>query len=179
MDINGGQLTQTNGNPAWPGAVSTGPLVAGNVVHSDGSGSLAGVGEQTGTANQGYVMMGQFSVPISQASSSSAGGSTTQIVIPAQSAIVQMWAYVTTAFTGGSTAFTVTDTASNSYVTAGSGATIGLIGVTPPATKTVVQQWTNVGSTDVQLVVTSTNTGSGQMVLGVRYLQGCNSAQST
>ena len=36
MDINGGQLTQTNGNPAWPAAQSTGPLTAGNIPHGDG-----------------------------------------------------------------------------------------------------------------------------------------------
>ena len=179
MDIYGGQLTQTNGNPAWPGAVSTGPLVAGNVVHSDGSGSLAGVGEQTGTANQGYAVMGQFSAPISQATSSAAGGVTTQIVIPAQSMVVQMLMYVTTAFTGGTTTFTVTDTASNSYVTSGAGSAIGVIAANAPATKAVIQQWMNVGNTDVQLVVTSGGTGSGQGVLWVRYMQGVNSAQST
>ena len=56
MDITGGQITQTNGNPSFPGAVSTGPLIAGNVVHSDASGTLAGVGGQSGIANQGYAV---------------------------------------------------------------------------------------------------------------------------
>ena len=147
------------------------------MVHSDGSGSLAGVGEQTGTANQGYVVMGQISAPILQTSSSAAGGVTTQIVIPAQSMIMQMLMYVTTAWTS-TTTFTITDTASNSYTSSGggSGATIGVIGVNAPATKAVVQQWENVGNTDVQIVVTSGSTGSGAGVLFVRYMQGCNSA---
>jgi hypothetical protein len=181
MDITGGQLTQTNGNPAFPGSVSTGPYIAGNVVHSDGSGTLAGVGGQSGIANQGYVEMVQFSAPISQAAASATGGVTTQIVIPAQSMIAQMLFYVTTAFTGGTTTGGVTDTASNTYsaATGVAGATIGVIGVSPPATKAIVQQWQNVGSTDVQLVFTAGGTGSGEGMLWVRYVQGCNSAQST
>lgn len=178
MDIIGGQLTQTNGSPSFPGAVSTGPLIAGNVVHSDGTGNLAGVGGQSGTANQGYVEMGQFSEVISQAAASVAGGFTTQIVIPAQSMIIQFLYYTTTAWTGGATTFTITDTASNSYVTAGAGSPIGINAANAPATKSVIQQWMNVGNTDVRLVVTATNTGSGTGVLWVRYLQGCNSAQS-
>src|ERR1700722_18299678 len=104
MDINGGQLTQTNGNPAWPAAQSTGPLTAGNIPHGDGVSALANVGEWIGgTGNAGYCMMGQFSAPFSQASASAAGGVTTQIVIPAQSMITQFILYVTTAFTGGTT----------------------------------------------------------------------------
>ena len=180
MDITGGQLTQLNGSPSFPGAVSTGPLIAGNVIHSDGSGTLAGVGGQNGIANQGYVEMCQFSAPFSQASASAAGGVTTQIVIPAQSMIAQMLLYVTTGFTGTTTGG-VTDTASNSYTatTTIQGSTIGVIGVTPPATKAIIQQWQNVGNTDVQLVFTAAGTGSGQAMLWVRYLQGCNSAQST
>ena len=178
MDITGGQTpTQTSGNPIWPGAVSTGPLVAGNVVHSDGSGTLAGVGEQSGIANQGYADMHQFSAPFSQASAAS--GVTTQIVIPAQSMIVQMISSITTAFTGAASTFTVTDTASNSYLTAAVGGTVGYNSLALPTTKSVVQQWQNVGNTDVQLVVTAANTGSGQGILIVRYLQGCNAAQST
>lgn len=179
MDINGGQLTQTSGNPIWPAASSTGPLVAGNVMHGDGVSALAGAGEQQGGfANAGYAEMVQFSVPLTQAAASAAGGVTTQIVLPAQSMIAQMLFYCTTAFTGGSTAFTVTDTAANSYITAGSGAAIAVASLAPPATKSVIQQWENVGNTDVQLVVTATNTGSGVGFLWVRYVQGCNSAKS-
>lgn len=180
MDINGGQLTQTNGNPIWPAASSTGPLVAGNVMHGDGVSALAGAGEQQGGfANAGYAVMGQISATILQTTSSAAGGTTTAIVIPAQSIILQMLMYVTTAWTG-TTTFTVTDTASNSYTASGggSGATLGVIGVNAPATKAIVQQWMNVGNTDVQIVVTSGATGSGQGVLFVRYLQGANSAKS-
>lgn len=175
MDIIGGQLTQTNGNPSFPGAVSTGPLIAGNVVHSDGSGTLAGVGGQSGIANQGYVEMVQFA-PITQAGTASAF--TTAIVIPAQSTLLDIRLFVTTAWTGSSTTLAISDTASNSYITAGAGGTIGSIVFAPPATKSVIQQWENVGSTDVQISVLSANTGSGLGVLFVRYVQGCDAAQS-
>ena len=180
MDIIGGQLTQTNGNPSFPGAVSTGPLIAGNVVYSDGSGTLAGVGGQSGIANQGYVEMCQFSAPINQSDASATGGVTTQIVIPAQSMIVQMLFYVTTAFTGGTTTGGVTDTAGNAYTAATGiqGNTITIAAATQPATKSVIQRWENVGNTDVQLVFTAGGTGNGVGILWVRYLQGCNSAQS-
>ena len=55
-DITGGQLTQTNGDPIFPGTVFTGPIIAGNVISSDGTNALAGAGSQSGTANQGYCL---------------------------------------------------------------------------------------------------------------------------
>jgi len=171
MDITGGQLTQTGFNPAFPGAVSTGPLVVGNVVHSDGSGTLAGVGGQTGIANQGIVVAVQ-ACSITQAGTATAFS--TPIVIPAQSLILQIYMYVTTAWTGGSTTFGITDTASNTYASSAAGSTVGAILVGPGTSKTLVQQWSNVGTTDRQLVVTSGNTGSGLGLLVVRYAQGMN-----
>ena len=62
MDVNGGQITQTNGNPVFPGTTFTGPLLAGNVVRSDGTTNLASAGETTGEANVGYVVMAQTGV---------------------------------------------------------------------------------------------------------------------
>jgi len=175
MDIIGGQLTQTSGNPSFPGAVSTGPLIAGNVVHSDGSGTLAGVGNQTGIANQGYVEMVQFD----NVAQSTTSPLVTAIVIPAQSMIVDIRMFVTTVWNGGTTTVAIGDTASNSYITAGAGNAIGNIVFSPPATKSVIQQWENVGNTDVQITLTSANTGTGLGILYVRYLQGCNAAKST
>lgn len=180
MDINGGQLTQTNGNPIWPGATSTGPLVAGNVLNGTGTGALAGAGEQSGSVgNAGYVEMIQFSAPITQAAASAAGGVTTQIVLPAQSKISQILFYVTTAFTGTTTGG-VTDTAGATYTltTGVAGGTIGVVTVSPSTVKAVVQKWQNVGNTDVQMVFTAGATGSGVGMLEVRYTQGCNAAQS-
>ena len=91
-DINGGQYPNPNGSPIGPGTHTTGPLLAGGVIHSDGTGNLAALGGTTGTANVGYCVMAQAAV-VTQAS-----GATT-IVIPAQSKIDSIKMMVTTAWT--------------------------------------------------------------------------------
>jgi hypothetical protein len=181
MDVNGGQYPNPNGSPVWPATQFTGPLTAGNVVHSDGSGSLAGLGETTGTANVGYALMAQTAV-VTQAS-----GATT-IVIPAQSQITAIQMMVTTAWTGSATTFSVGATAGTTAATAFSpnteaGGTAGLVAITP-STAAQIANWDNVsnstfqtgGAVDVQILVTSANTGSGVGTLTVFYIQGINNA---
>ena len=172
-DINGGFSPNPNGSPIFAGTTFVGPLLAGNVVHSDGSGTLAGVGVlQGGSANVGYAVMAQAQ-PITQAS-----GATT-IVIPAQSQILRIAVMVTTAWTGASAAFGVGNTVSATALTAAgaaNGGSLGLITLTPGSGSTQIANWDNVGNTDIQLVVTSTNTGSGVGTLSVEYIQGINQA---
>lgn len=180
MDINGGQQTQTNGNPATPATSFTGPLVAGNVLHGDGTTNLATVGGSTGMANAGYTVMAQTSV-IKQATNGASPGvwTDTNIIIPAQSQILHITLMVTTAWTGGSATLGIGNTASATAYTAagaGSGATLGQIQFSPGTSATAIGNWDNVGSTDVQLVVTSTNTGSGVGTLTVEYVQSINNA---
>jgi hypothetical protein len=173
MDVNGGQYPNPNGSPIYPGTLLTGPLLAGSVFHSDGSGTLAGLGEtQLGTANVGYCVMAQ-SQPITQASG------TTTIVIPAQSQILRITMMVTTAWTGTSATFGVGNTVSaTAYTAAGAanGGTLGPITLSPGTSSTAIANWDNVGNTDVQILVTSTNTGSGVGTLTVEYIQGINQA---
>lgn len=76
----------------------TGPIVAGNVLNSDGSGNLAGLGGSCGTQNVGFAKMSQISV-ISQASAAAA----TSIVIPAGSLIVGIDLFITTGWTNTAT----------------------------------------------------------------------------
>jgi len=187
MDINGGQITQTNGNPITPGTAFTGPVLAGNVFHTDGTGALAGLAETTGTANVGYSVMAQ-AVVITQANGTSpgapngvatAGVFTTSIVIPAQSQIIGMKLMTTTAWTGGASTFGVGSTASATAFTAASAVTSSALGqqsITPGTGATQVGNWDNVGNTDVQIVITSTNTGSGVGTFSVEYIQGINQA---
>ena len=146
----------------------TGPVKAGNVLNSDGTGTLASVGGSTGTANVGYCVMGQSAV----CSFASATLSTTSIVIPAQSQILNIYAMVTT--TESAATFTVGDTAGSASVLSGGGslATAGPVNCTP----TSGALWDNVGSTDVQVTVTASGTGSGVMTLTVTYLQAINLA---
>jgi hypothetical protein len=179
-DITGGQLTQSNGDPVFPGTVFTGPIIAGNVVGSDGSNVLAGLGSQIGTANQGYASMNQSCVITQATNSGVAGRFACPIVIPAQSQIKSIKLMVTTAFSGAATTLgigtsgsAVALTAADAVVTSGA---LGQITITPGTSLTQIANWDNVGNQDVQIVVLSTNTGTGVGTLSVEYIQGINLA---
>lgn len=180
-DIQGGQLTQTNGNPALPGTYLTGPIIAGNILASDGTGNLAGVGATSGgTANAGYARLAQSCVITQATNTSTAGQFACPIVIPAQSQIVSIKLMVTTAWTGvattlgiGTSASATALTAANAVVTSGA---LGQVTVTPGTNATQIGNWDNVGTQDVQIVVLSTNTGSGVGTLTVEYIPGINLA---
>lgn len=183
MDVNGGQSPNPNGSPIWPGTLVTGPLLAGNVFHGDGSTTLAGVGENNvGLANVGYVEMVQTQAGVTQATNgSSPGVFTTNLVIPAQSQIIGFSGMVTTAFNGSATTFGIGSTASATAFTAANavvtGGALGLAtAITPGTGATQIANWNNVGNTDVQIVITSTNTGAGVATVSVRYVQGVNNA---
>jgi hypothetical protein len=170
-EVNGGQYPQSSGSPIFPGSTFTGPLLAGNVSKSDGTGFLAGVGETSGTANVGYAVMAQ-TVKITQASNAA-----TTIVIPAQSQIVAIDTLINAAWTGAAKTFGVGTTVSaTALTTAGAvdGSALGRIVATPGTATTQINNWIDVGNTDVQVVVTNSNTGTGVGYLTVRYVQGIN-----
>lgn len=181
MNIQGGQLTQTNGNPANPGTLVSGPLLAGNIQSSDGTTNLAGVGALNGgIANVGYVVMAQTDIVTQATNGSSAGVFTsTNIVIPAQSQILRISGMITTAWSGSSATFGLGDGTSATALTASgaaSGATLGPVTFSPGTNAGRIATWDNVGANDIQLVATSTNTGNGVMTLTVEYLQAINQA---
>jgi hypothetical protein len=172
--------TQPNGSPAAPGSAFAGPVLAGNVQHSDGTNNLAGVGGTAGTANRGYVSMTQACVCTQATNTGSAGQFACPIVIPAQSKINSIKITVTTALTGGATTLGIGTgasatalTAANAVVTSGA---LGQVTVTPGTGATQIGNWDNVGTQDVQIVVLSTNTGSGVFTLEVAYTPGINLA---
>jgi hypothetical protein len=188
-DITGGQLTQTNGDPVFPGTVVTGPFIAGNVIGSDGSNTLAGLGATSGTANAGYVVMAQACVITQATNDGVAGQFACPIVIPAQSKIIRMTLMVTTSWTGGATTMGIGasqgTTAATAFTTATGvqGSTAGPVSAVP-STAAQIANWDNVsnatfqaaGAGDVQIVVLSGNTGSGVGTLVVEYIQGINLA---
>lgn len=179
MDINGGALTQPNGSPATPGTSFQGPLIAGNVLHGDGTSNLAGVGGQAGQANAGYVVMAQVAT-VTQAALATAPA-VPQIVIPAQSQVLSIEAMVTAAFSGNATTFGIGTTGNATCFTAAGavqGNTTGLITSIAPAAgnATMIGNWDNVGTTDVELAITPANTGTGAATVTVTYLQGVNNA---
>ena len=185
-DINGGAgYPNEAGSPIGPGTSVSGPFIAGNVLHSDGSGTLAALGGSSGTANAGYVIMAQSAV-ITQTASALA----TSIVIPAQSQILRIVLMVTTAWTTGTTTLGIGATAGTTNATAFTtatgiaGGTIGQVSATP-STAAQIANWDNVsnatfqsaGPVDVQIEVTSGGgAGSGVGTLTVEYLQGINLA---
>lgn len=174
------QGTQPNGSPTGPGTAFAGPMLGGTVQHSDGTGNLAGVGGTAGTANRGYVQMAQSCVITQATNTGTAGQFACPIVIPAQSQILTIRLMATTAWTGaattlgiGTSASATALTAANAVVTSGA---LGQVSVTPGTGATQIANWDNVGTQDVQIVVLSTNTGSGVGTLTVEYIQGINLA---
>lgn len=142
----------------------SGPILAGTIKETTGT-TLG-----TNVKNTGQVVMAQ-SNNITQAS-----GATT-IVIPANSQIIEITVYVTTAWTGVATTFGVGTTASATAFTAASaaaGGTIGIVSITPSTDATRTGAFIDVGTADAKIAVTSTNTGSGVGVITVRYVQNLN-----
>ena len=142
----------------------SGPIRAGTIPNTTGT----TVG--TNIANIGQVVMAQ-SFPVTQASSA------TTIVIPANSQIVEMTLYVTVAWDGVASTLGLGNTAlATAYTAAGAvaGGTVGIVSVTPGTDATRTLAFVDVGTTDVKIVVTSTNTGAGVGYLTVRYVQANN-----
>jgi len=136
----------------------SGPIKAGDIFNT--SGSTVG----TDVANVGYVVMAQTSA-VSQASSA------TTIVIPAGSQILEIDLNVITAWNGAATTLGIGTTASATALTAAAavdGAAIGIVAAVPGTDATRAGNWVNVGTTDVKIVVTSTNNGDGPLYSGYR-----------
>jgi hypothetical protein len=139
----------------------SGPLKAGTI--QDSSGTTLG----RDVRNTGWVMMAQ-SAAVTQASGA------TDIVIPANSQIVNIKVFVTVAFTGVASTFGIGTTASATFLTAAAaldGSAVGPLTATPGTDATRNGNWIDVGTTDRKIAVTSTNTGDGVANIVVEYLQ--------
>ena len=142
----------------------SGPIRAGNIYNTTGT-TLG-----TNVANIGQVVMAQSSA-ITQTSA------VTSIVIPANSQIVEINVWVTEAWDNAATTFGVgTTVLATKFTAAGAvdGAAVGVLSVTPGTDLTRTLAFIDVGTTDVKIAVTSTNTGSGTGVITVRYVQANN-----
>ena len=148
--------------------VFTGPLLAGNVLNSDGSGNLAGVGGSSGTSNVGFCVMSQTAA-ITQSSTAAA----TNIVIPAQSQIIDIRVAVTTGWSGGTLSIGTSAT-SNELASAIAAASLAQGMYTVPVTS-LIAAWNNVSNTqDVNVYVKSSAGTAGVGILIVSYLQAIN-----
>lgn len=189
--INPGQSPNPNGSPVQAATLLTGPLLAGNVKDSDGSGTLAGLGGSSGTANVGYSVMAQSEAFTQATNGTVAGLYTTGIVIPAQSKILRITVDITTVWSGGATTMGLGTTAGTTAATALTtatgvqGSTANVKVVAAPSTAAQMANWDNVsnatfqagGPQDIQVVILSANTGTGLGVITVEYIQGINLAR--
>lgn len=141
----------------------SGPVKVGNVFNTSGT-TLGSDVKNTGT-----VVAAQ-SVAITQAGTETA--SATSIVIPANSHIVAIDVFATTAWSGTDKTISIgTSTSSNELVVGGSLAAIGRAALTPGTDATRTGKWIDVGASDVRIYGLSVNTGDGVGVLTVRYVQ--------
>ena len=144
----------------------SGPILAGGIKNTTGT----TVG--TDIKNTGYVLMSQ-----TEAVDQTATGTTTDMIIPANSQLVSAQLYVSVIWSGGaSTAGLgyVGDATAFTSTTGVAGGTLGIIDVTAGANKARVDAWADVGTTDRRLLLTNGNTGAGVGWLTVTYIQNVN-----
>lgn len=142
----------------------SGPIKAGTI--KDTTGTTLG----TDVKNTGQVVMVQ-----SQAVTQADG--TTNIVIPANSQILDIELSVTTVWSGAATTAGLGWTGDATALTAAAavaGGTLGIVEAGPGADATRVGNWADVGTTDRRILVTNTNTGAGEGFVTVRYVQNNN-----
>ena len=144
----------------------SGPIRAGTISNTTGT----TLGDNV--ANVGQVVMCQ-----SQAVNQTATGTSTNIVIPANSQIVAIELSVDVVWSGAATTTGlgwVGDATALTAAAAVAGGTLGIISATAGADATRVNNWADVGTTDRRILVTNTNTGAGEGFITVRYVQNNN-----
>ena len=147
--------------------VFTGPVLAGNILNTNGT-AVAKVGGSTGLQNVGFAVMGQ-AASITQ----SATAASTTIVIPAGSIITDVMLNITAGWSASGTLSIGTSATSNELVN--SIANASLVAGQYTVTGGTMAAWNNTSATqDVQVYVKSSAGGSGAAVLVVCYLQGFN-----
>lgn len=145
----------------------TGPVKAGDVLNTTGTsvGSIKNVG----------TLVAAQSAAITQSATASA----TSIVIPANSTIIDIELFVTTAWSSATTTYTIsvgTSATATELVASTNANAIGLLALNPGTDATRTAKWVNVGTDDVVIWVDSgapdTIPGAGRLV--VTYIQAAN-----
>ena len=101
----------------------------------------------------------------------------TDIVIPANSQIVAIELSVDVVWSGAATTTGLGFVGDATALTAAggiAGGTLGIISVTAGANAARVNNYADVGTSDVRILLTNTNTGAGEGFLTVRYVQNNN-----
>lgn len=140
----------------------SGPIRAGTIANTTGT-TLG-----TNVKNVGSVVMAQV-VAVTQAGSATALG--TEIVLPANSHVLNIQMVNTVAWTGAATTMSVGTTATATELVALTSMPVGVVGLNPGTDATRTAAWDDVGTSDVRIFVKSANTGDGVGTLTVRYIQ--------
>lgn len=140
----------------------SGPIRAGDIANTTGT-TLG-----TNVKNVGSVVLAQVT-PITQAATATALG--TEIVLPANSHIINIQMLNTVAWDGAATTLSVGETATATELVALTAMPVGLVGLNPGTDATRTTNWDDTGTSDVRIFVKSANTGAGVGTLTVRYIQ--------
>ena len=141
----------------------SGPIKAGTIATTTGT-TLG-----TDMKNVGFVVMAQ-----SEAITEAATSASTNIIIPANSQIIDIKCLVTTVWDGGTNTLDVGDgSTTDLYVNGMVMTAAGLVNMTAATTGTGAN-WRDVGTSDVRISVDSVATGNGVGVLTVWYIQNIN-----
>lgn len=144
----------------------SGPIKAGPIQNTSGT----TVGRNV--KNVGDVVLSQ-EVAITQAGTTAA--TLTGIVIPANSQIIDIKVFATTAWSTGSNTLSLgTSVTANELVAATAVSAIGVLALTPGTDATRTGKWINVGTSDVAIYALSNGTGAGVGNLVVTYIQSNN-----
>ena len=145
----------------------SGPVKAGTI--SNTTGTTVG----TDMKNVGFTLMSQ-SAAITQSTTAAASG----IIIPANSQIVEVYVYVTTAYDNSATLSVGTSSTSTELCTGVVVSTVDKIKLGSQATVADVDEWEDIGTTDVKIFTDSSATTSdaGVATLTVTYVQNNNLA---
>jgi len=145
----------------------TGPVKAGDVLNTTGS--------TVGTIKNVGTLVAAQSAAITQSTTAAA----TSIVIPANSTIIDIELFVTTAWSSATTTYTVsvgTSATATELVASTNANAIGILALNPGTDATRTGKWVNVGTDDVVIWVDSgapdTTPGAGRLV--VTYIQAAN-----
>jgi len=145
----------------------TGPIKAGTI--RDTTGTTVG----SNVANVGSVVMAQ-----SAAWSQSTTAAATGIVIPANSQIVEISVYVTTACDGASQNLSAgtTSAATEIFTALSLGTNANDVFLASTATITDGDVWENVGTSDVEIYIDFSAGSAGRGTITVQYIQNNNLA---
>ncbi len=149
----------------------TGPIKAGDVLNTTGTtvGSLA---------NVGFVVMAQSAVVNQATNVAVAGLYKTNIVIPKNSQILTISILKTTAWSGAAQTINIGTSATATQLAVAAdndlSTTLGIKDIIPGDDATRSGNWKDVGTSDVQIYALSTNTGTGEGIITVTYVQANN-----